>query len=133
VTGTYIPGGSGIAHPDDMPSRRIPAAVIANVLQANTNRFRVCHGADFPNSTTISGQVIVAFVIEPDGHVSEPRDTGGTFPDDAVRRCVVRAVAHLSFPKPPDGSTQQVTIPVMLQAEDALARPELRGTSDAPP
>ena len=58
VTGTYVPGGPRIAHPEDMPSRRVPAAVITDVMQANTNRFHVCHGAGFPNSTTISGQVV---------------------------------------------------------------------------
>ncbi len=133
VTGTYVPGGSRIAHPDEMPSRRVPAAVIASVIQANAGRFRVCHGAGLPQSATISGQVLVTFVIEPDGHVSGPRDAGGTFPDDAVRRCIVRAVAQLSFPKPPDGVAQQVTIPVMLQTEEALARPDPRDTPDAPP
>jgi hypothetical protein len=65
--------------------------------------------------------VLVAFVIEPDGHVSGPRDVGGVFPDDAVRRCVVRSVAQLSFPKPPDGSAQEVTIRITLQAKE---RPE---------
>lgn len=126
VTGTYIPGGRGIAHPDEMPSRRVPAAVVASVMQANMNRFHVCHGAGLPQSATISGEVIVTFVIEPDGHVSGPRDTGGTFPDDAVRRCIVSAVAQLSFPDPPTGSAQQVTIRVTLQADEALARPDLR-------
>jgi hypothetical protein len=133
VTGTYVPRGSGIAHPDEMPSRRVPAAVITSVIQANTGRFRVCHGAGLPQSATISGQVLVAFGIEPDGHVSGARDAGGAFPDDAVRRCIVRAVTQLSFPKPPHGLAQQVTIPVMLQTEDALARPDPRGTSDALP
>jgi TonB family protein len=123
VTGTYIPGGTHITHPDEMPSRRVPAAVITSVIQTNTGRFRVCHGAGLPQSAAISGQVLVAFVIEPDGHVSGARDAGGAFPDDAVRRCIVRAVAQLSFPKPPNGSAQRVTIPVMLEAEEALARP----------
>jgi len=123
LTGTYVPGGARIAHPDEMPSRQIPAAVITSVLQASTDRFRVCHGASLPQSATISGQVLVAFVIEPDGHVSGARDAGGAFPDDAVRRCVVRAVTQLSFPKPPTGFAQPVTIPVVLQTEEALARP----------
>jgi hypothetical protein len=113
-----------------MPSRRIPAAVITSVIQANADRFHVCHGAGLPQSATISGQVVVTFVIEADGHVSGPRDAGGTFPDDAVRRCVVRAVGQLSFPKPPTGSAQQVTVPVILQAEEVLARPDLRDTWD---
>lgn len=124
VTGTYIPG-AGVVHPDEMPSRRVPAAVIASVIHANLDRFHVCHGAGLPKSATISGEVLVSFVIEPDGHVSAPRDAGGTFPDDAVRQCIVRAVGQLSFPNPPEGSGQQVTIRVTLQAEEAKARPNL--------
>lgn len=123
VTGTYVPG-SRIAHPAEMPSRRVPAAVIASVIQANMDRFHVCHGAGLPKSATISGEVLVTFVIEPDGHVSGPSDTGGTFPDDAVRRCIVGTVGQLSFPKPPDGAAQQVTIRITLQAQEAQARPE---------
>jgi hypothetical protein len=126
LTGTYIPGGAGIAHPEAMPSGRVPAAVITRVIQASQGRFRVCHGAGLPLSATIPGQVLVAFVIEPDGHVSGARDAGGTFPDDAVRRCIVRAVMQLSFPKPPGGVEQQVTIPVVLQPEEAQARPDTR-------
>ena len=52
------------------------------------------------------------------------------FPDDAVRRCIVRAVAQLSFPRPPNGLAQQVTVPVTLEAEEALARPDPHGTPD---
>lgn len=123
LTGTYVPRGSGAAHPDETPSRAIPATVIASVIQANAGRFRVCHGAGLPQSATISGQVLVAFVIKPDGHVSAAHDAGGmSFPDDAVRACVVRAVSQLSFPKPPDGGTQQVTTPILLDAEEAMAR-----------
>lgn len=133
VTGTYVPGRPRIGHPDEMPNRRVPAAVITSVIQANTSRFRVCHGAGLPQSATISGQVLVAFVIEPDGHVSGARDAGGTFPDGAVRRCVVRAVGQLSFPKPPLGVAQDVTVPIALPVEEVTARPDLRGTSGAPP
>ncbi len=125
VTGTYVPGGPGITHPAEMPSRRLPAAVISTVIQAHMDLFHVCHGAGVPKSATISGQVLVAFVIEPDGHVSGPRDVGGTFPDDAVRRCIVSAVAQLSFPKPPDDSGQPVTVRITLQAGEAQARPDL--------
>jgi len=132
VTGSYVPGHKHTAHPDE-PGGPVTPAVITSVIQASSSRFHVCHGAGLPNSATISGQVIVTFVIEPDGHVSEPRDTGGTFPDGAVRQCVVRAVAQLSFPRPPYGFTQHVTIPVVLRAEEALARPDPRDTSDGPP
>ena len=103
-------------------SRRPPSS--RGVLEASAGPTSVSATARglSPQSATISGEVRVAFVIEPDGHVSGARDAGGTFSDGAVRRCIVRAVAQLSFPKPPDGTAQQVTIPVMLRSEEAVAR-----------
>ena len=133
ITGTYKPGGSRIAHPDEMPSQRVPASVIASVVRSSAGRFHVCHGAGLPGSAGVSGEVVVAFTIETDGRVTNARDAGGAFPDDAVRRCIVRAVTQLSFQKPPLGLAQDVTVPIALPAEEAMARPDLRGTSDAPP
>jgi TonB family protein len=133
ITGTYKPGGARIAHPDEMPSRRVPASIVASVVRSSAGRFHVCHGAGLPGSAGVSGEVVVAFTIETDGRVTNARDAGGAFPDDAVRRCVVRAVTQLSFPKPPLGRAQDVTVPIMLPAEEATARPDLRRTSDAPP
>jgi TonB family protein len=133
ITGTYKPGGSRIAHPDEMPSQRVPASIIASVVGSSAGRFHVCHGAGLPGSAGVSGEVVVTFTIETDGRVTNARDAGGAFPDDAVRRCIVRAVAQLSFQKPPLGLAQDVTVPIALPAEEATARPDLRGTSDAPP
>jgi hypothetical protein len=121
ITGSYVPGRSHGAHADETAGPQIPAA-ITTVILANASRFRVCHGVGLPLSATVSGQVLVAFVLEPDGHVSGARDAGGTFPDDAVRRCVVRAVTQLPFPKPPGGVAQPLTVPVALEAEEAVAR-----------
>ncbi len=125
ITGTYKPGGARIAHPDEMPSERVPASVIASVVRSSAGRFHVCHGAGLPGSAGVSGEVVVTFTIETDGRVTRARDAGGTFPDDAVRRCVVRAVTQLSFQKPPLGLAQDVTIPIVLPAEEATGRPDL--------
>jgi TonB family protein len=133
ITGTYKPGGSRIAHPDEMPSERVPASVVASVVRSSAGRFHVCHGAGLPGSAGVSGEVVVAFTIETDGRVTNARDAGGVFPDDAVRRCIVRAVTQLSFQTPPLGLAQEVTLPIALQAEEATGRPDLHGTSDAPP
>ncbi len=133
ITGTYKPGGARIAHPDEMPSRRVPASVIASVMGSSAGRSHVCHGAGLPGSAGVSGEVVVAFTIETDGRVTNARDAGGTFPDDAVRRCIVRAVTQLSFQKPPRDRAQDVTVPIALPAEEAMARPDLRGTSGTSP
>jgi TonB family protein len=125
ITGTYKPGGARIAHPEEMPSHRVPASVIASVVSSSAGRFHVCHGAGLPGSAGVSGEVVVAFTIETDGRVTNARDAGGVFPDGAVRRCVVRAVTQLSFQKPPLGVAQDVTVPIALPAEDATSRPGL--------
>lgn len=115
------------------PAHVLPSSIIASVLRSSAGRFHVCHGAGLPGGAGVSGEVVVAFTIETDGRVTNARDAGGTFPDDAVRRCIVRAVTQLSFQKPPLYLAQDVTVPIALPAEEATARPDPPGTSDAAP
>jgi hypothetical protein len=117
VTGSYTPGFP-LTDAANFPSRRVPASVIASVVGANMGRFRVCHAAGLPSSTGVGGEVDVAFVVEPTGAVGEARDAGGGFPDDAVRRCVVRTFQALIFPPPPLGQPQPATFAITLAAED---------------
>jgi len=101
---------------------RLPPKLIAGVVRWNLERFRVCARAAVATTHGIVGDVRVAFVIAPDGVVVDARDVGGTFPDEAVRRCVVAAFARLSFPRPPSGKPQPVTYAIELPANEVPGR-----------
>jgi hypothetical protein len=126
VTGKYFisHGAAGASSgPSQYPWDRVPQSVIASVVGANMGRFHVCHSVGLPSSVDVGGEVRVSFVITPEGTVSEAHDLGGTFPDDAVRQCVVRTFLNLSFTAPPRGSPQIATYSVALAEGDVLVRP----------
>lgn len=127
VTGKYfISHGGASSGPSQYPWDRVPQSVIASVVGANMGRFHVCHSAGLPSSVEVGGDVRVRFVITPEGTVSEAHDLGGTFPDEAVRQCIVRTFLSLSFTAPPRGTPQTATYSVALTGGDAVGRPGSR-------
>jgi hypothetical protein len=134
VTGKYFishHAGGTSSGPSQLPWDRVPQSVIASVVGANMGRFHVCHSVGLPSSVDVGGEVRVSFVITPEGTVSEAHDLGGTFPDEAVRQCVVRAFLNLSFTAPPKGTPQTATYSVALAEGDALVRPGSRQRKSA--
>jgi hypothetical protein len=109
---------SGDWRGNDFLKGQLPPKLIAGVVRWNLERFRVCDRAAVATTHGIVGDVRVAFVITPDGAVVDARDAGGTFPDAAVRRCVVAAFARLTFPRPPNGKSQPVTYAIELPANE---------------
>jgi hypothetical protein len=103
---------------NDFLEGRLPPKLIAGVVRWNRERFRACDRAAVATTHGIVGDVRVAFVIAPDGAVVDARDAGGTFPDAAVRRCVVAAFARLTFPRPPSGKPQPVAYAMELPANE---------------
>jgi hypothetical protein len=104
---------------NDFLKGQLPPKLIAGVVRWNLERFRACDRTAIATTHGIVGDVRVAFVIAPDGAVVDARDAGGTFPDAAVRRCVIAALARLTFPRPPSGKPQPVTYAIELPANEA--------------
>jgi hypothetical protein len=109
LTGIYNPRGPRLKHPEDLPSRRIPRSILARVIEGNRGRFDVCRTVGLPSSAGLAGEIDVTFVIAPDGEVGEVQDTGGSFEDPTVRRCVVRTFGMLHFGPTPNGERQMVS------------------------
>jgi hypothetical protein len=90
-------------------SRRIPRSILARVIEGSRGRFDVCRTVGLPSSAGLAGEVDVTFVIAPGGEVGGVQDTGGTFEDPAVRRCVVHTFGMLRFGPTPNGEPQTVS------------------------
>ena len=108
---------------DDLPDPARSMADIAGVVRVNMSRFRTCHGVGQRSSIHVGGDVQVRLLIAAHGSVLEAHAVGGSFPDDAVRRCVVRAFHGLRFPPPPGAAPETVTFPLSLVAGDVSYGP----------
>jgi hypothetical protein len=113
----------GSATGEDLPDPAAAVAAIDGVVHAQMRRFRTCHGVGLPGSIGVGGDVRVRLLIKEGGSVLGVRPAGGSFPDEAVRRCVLRAFMQLQFPPPPGGAAETVTYTVSLLAGDVVRAP----------
>jgi hypothetical protein len=97
-------------------SGRLSSAVITDIVQRQTGRFRLCFENGLRNNPTLSGRVSVRFVIGHDGAVSQVSNGGSDMPDSSVVSCVVRSFYGISFPQP-EGGIVTITMPVVFAAE----------------
>jgi hypothetical protein len=108
---------------EDLPDPAAAVAAIDGVVHAQMRRFRTCHGVGLPGSIGVGGDVRVRLLIKEGGSVLGVWSAGGAFPDEAVRRCVLRAFTQLQFPPPPGGAAETVTYTVSLVAGDVVRAP----------
>lgn len=95
-------------------SGRLEAATIRTVVGGNTARFRMCYEQGLARASTLSGRVVVRFVIGRDGTVSNVSNGGSELADASVTNCVIRAFYDLSFARPESGIVT-VTYPLIFR------------------
>jgi hypothetical protein len=93
-------------------SGRLPPEVVQRIVRQNFGRFRLCYENGLRTNPNLQGRVVVRFVIDRDGSVSNVGG-GGDLPDGGVVSCVSRAFYGLSFPQP-EGGIVTVSYPIML-------------------
>ena len=117
LRGTHHVGISMRMPRDITTNGRLPAEVIQRIVRQNMGRFRACYESGIRTSPTLSGRVVVKFMIGRDGQVSVAQDGGSDLPNDAVNRCIVQSFYSLSFPTP-SGGTVAVTYPIALSPSE---------------
>ncbi len=91
----------------------LPADVIQRVVRASFGRFQVCYDDALDREPSLSGRVVVKFVIDKHGQVALARDVASDLPNADVVSCVVRAFDVLTFPESKD-SAVTVVYPLMF-------------------
>jgi outer membrane biosynthesis protein TonB len=87
--------------------------VIQRTVRTNFGKFRPCYEKGLARNADLTGRVMVRFMIDRDGKVSNVADGGSDLPDSEVVECVMRAFHSLEFPQPEDGIVT-VVYPIML-------------------
>ena len=95
-------------------SGRLPPAVIQKIVRENFPNYRHCYEDGLRRDLTLSGKIMVRFVIARDGSVRDVwQGDGSTMLDPEVTRCVVEAFKPLHFPAP-EGGIVTVVYPIMF-------------------
>lgn len=70
---------------------------VREVVRAHIDEVRECYNAELVEDETVAGRSVIAFVIQPDGSVSETSVRESTMPE-RFDACMVAAVEGWSFP-----------------------------------
>jgi hypothetical protein len=93
---------------------RLPPAVIQDIVRGNYSEFRDCYEEGLKRDPNLRGRVLVRFIIDRNGRVSNVDDGGSTIPDREVVRCVAKGYSKLCFPPPEGDGTVTVEYPIMF-------------------
>jgi hypothetical protein len=74
-------------------------AEVSGVVRAHMASVKWCFERALTKNATLNGTVVMNWSVEPDGRVSEAIVASSTLNDSDVERCIVRQVAHWTFPK----------------------------------
>jgi TonB family protein len=96
-------------------SKEIDKEVIRRVIRTRMNEIRFCYEKGLMQEPHLEGKLVVSFLIQHDGRVTAVTPRESSIANAAVERCVVEAVARLSFPVPPDARLAQVTYPFVFR------------------
>ncbi|HVY29201.1 MAG TPA: AgmX/PglI C-terminal domain-containing protein [Polyangiaceae bacterium] len=89
----------------------VPPPVVQHTVRDYFATFRRCYVSGLGRDPNLRGDVVVRFIIQPDGKVSQAENDDGNMPDDYVVACVLRAFRALSFPQA-EGAPLTIEYPI---------------------
>jgi hypothetical protein len=95
------------------PAGHLEPSVIQAAVRESYGEVRRCYELGLAKDKTLTGRVIVRFVITPDGKVIDAVDADSELRDPDVVTCIVKVVSTIVFPQPEGGSVT-VFYPIML-------------------
>jgi hypothetical protein len=101
----------GDAHRHEDETRT--TAVIADVIKANRDKARACYEKAAKDVPRLSGDVVIHFVLAPDGKVqhAELNEQRSTIHIPALTNCIIDVITSLPFPASSRGMETKVNYP----------------------
>ncbi|NJK32827.1 MAG: TonB family protein [Deltaproteobacteria bacterium] len=88
--------------------------IIRRIVRAHINEVRACYNQLLSSDPNASGKVAVRWKIGSDGAVTEVSVTTNEV-DEALGKCMVKAIKAWKFPKPAGGGTVTITYPFSFE------------------
>jgi TonB family protein len=85
------------------PAGRLPPEKIQEIVRASYDKFRQCYERGLVSNPDLTGRVIVRFVIDRKGRVSDVKVDESDLPDKEAVECMLQHYRELTFPSPRGG------------------------------
>jgi len=89
--------------------------VIRRVIRSRINEIRSCYERALQAEPGLEGRVVVRFVIDASGKVTNATVQESTFDDDVIEKCILAAIERLTFPVAEGGGVNVVSYPFILK------------------
>jgi Ca-activated chloride channel homolog len=89
-------------------------SMIDNVIKRRTNQLAYCYQRELVNDPSLSGKIVVKFVIDKDGSVTKSEIKSSTMNSKAVEACITKRFKTFLFPKPQGGGIVIVSYPFVF-------------------
>jgi TonB family protein len=84
---------------------------IRRIIRRQINAFRGCYERELQSNPNLAGKVVVKFIIDGSGKVTNAAIAESTLNNEKVEQCLLKAIRRLTFPQPPGGEVIVVTYP----------------------
>jgi hypothetical protein len=113
--GAKSEGGIGRIGGDPIILGALDKSLIDKVIKRNMAQIRYCYQRELNRSPTLSGKIVVKFVISGDGSVSQAKTHSSTMKGgDAVQSCINSRFMRFQFPEPKGGGIVIVKYPFIF-------------------
>ncbi|MFH1808434.1 MAG: AgmX/PglI C-terminal domain-containing protein [Pseudomonadota bacterium] len=86
---------------------------IAAAIRSRLSGIKNCYEQQLKRNPKLAGKIVVAFVIDETGKVSEASVDSDTLGDGQVAKCIIGLIRRVRFPKPDEG-TVEATFPFVF-------------------
>jgi TonB family protein len=110
---------------------KLAPEVVKKVIRRNNNQVRFCFESQLANAPGLNGRVLVKFVVNAEGKVTQPMLSESTIENEGFESCLLKRLATWVFPRP-EGGEALVTFPFTFTSAGLTeeAAPEPTGTLD---
>lgn len=95
----------------------LPKEVIRRVVRTHINEVKECYEAQLTTNKDLAGKVMVRFVINPHGKVTESAIEESSLKNTKVETCITDAIRNWEFPQPAGGKVV-VSYPFVLASTE---------------
>jgi MORN repeat protein len=104
-------------------AKELSPSVVARSMHGARASLRLCYEAELPANPQLKGKLRVDFEIGPSGAVQNQRLEESTLKNAKVEQCVLKNLAKVEFPRPPDGEAIPVSFPFVFMGEKEQPAP----------
>lgn len=104
------------------PKEGLSRNQISSTIESNRSQYIRCYESRITAKPKLSGKVVVAFLVSPNGTVADSRIKESTLGDALAESCIINVVKSSQFPEPGGQASVKVVYPFKFNRVKLVSR-----------